>query len=143
MKFFYYSLVGRCPKGFPLGIVWNPLVPMRGIFFSWEIVWKKNLTLDQLKRRGWCLPRRCYLCIGEEESANAANHILPHCSKATSLWHLILALFIVQWVNVSLNQGCPSQLARILCWEEKKEGVKSKSFMLILDPLEGEKSKSL
>ena len=108
MKFFYYSLVGRCPKGFPLGIVWNPLVPMRGIFFSWEIVWKKNLTLDQLKRRGWCLPRRCYLCIGEEESANAANHILPHCSKATSLWHLILALFIVQWVNVSLNQGCPS-----------------------------------
>ena len=95
MKSFYYSLIGRSPKGFLLGIVWNPFVSMRVSFFAWEAVWEIFLNLDKLKRRGWCLPSRCCLCKDEEDSA---NHILLHCPKATLLWHLILALFNVQWV---------------------------------------------
>ena len=48
--------------------------------------------------RGWSLPNRCYLCKGEKESI---NHILLHCPKASmlwALWHLILAIFDVQWM---------------------------------------------
>ena len=56
---------------------------------------KKILTLDQLKRRDWSLPKNYYICKGEEEST---NHILLHCLKVSMLWHLILAIFDVQWV---------------------------------------------
>ena len=35
------------------------------------------------------------------------------------------------------------ELAGCLCWEDKKEGLESNSFVLILDLMEGEKPKSL
>ena len=38
----------------------------------------KVLTLDQLKRRGWNLANRCFLCCAEEKMI---NHILIHYSK--------------------------------------------------------------
>ena len=53
-------------------------------------LWGKVLTLDQLKRRGWNLANRCFLCCAEEEMI---NHILIHCSKARVLWELVFALF--------------------------------------------------
>ena len=36
--------------------------PMRVSLFAWEASWNRILTCDQLKRRGWNLPNRCYLC---------------------------------------------------------------------------------
>ena len=63
-------------------------------FFAYEAVWEKILTLDMLKRRGWSLLNKSYLCKGERESA---NHILLHCPKAIMLWHLIFSIFYVQW----------------------------------------------
>ena len=65
---------------------------MRVGFFAWEAVWEKILTQGQLKKRGWSLPNKCYLCKGEEEST---NHILLHCPKAIMLWHLIFSIFDV------------------------------------------------
>ena len=53
------------------------------------------MTLDQLKKRGWRIPNRCYLCKEEEETC---DHILIHCLKARLLWNLIFALFGIQWV---------------------------------------------
>ena len=99
VKSCYCSFAFSNRKVFPLGIVWNPWVLRRVSFFTWEAVWERILTLDQLKRRDWCLPSRCYLCKGEEEST---NYIL-HCPKVAMLWQLIFAfLFCVQWVMSSL-----------------------------------------
>ena len=67
----------------------------RWVFFAWEASWRKVLTQDQLKRRGWILANRCSLCCAEEETI---NHILVHCSKAKVLWDLVLSLFGVNWV---------------------------------------------
>ena len=64
-------------------------------FFAWKASWGKALTLDQLKRRGWSLANRCFLCLVEEESI---NHILIHYTKIRVLWELIFALFGVMWV---------------------------------------------
>ena len=55
----------------------------------------KILTLDQLKRRGWTLPNKCYLCKGEDKSA---SHILLHCPMANMLCHLVFAMTGVQRV---------------------------------------------
>ena len=61
-------------------LVWNPWIPLKVVFFfAWQAAWGRNLTLDQLKRRGWGMLNRCYLCKGEEETV---DHIF-HCgSKA-------------------------------------------------------------
>ena len=58
---------------FPRKIIQSPYVPPRVGFFVWVASWRKVLTLDQLKRRGWTLANRCFFCLAEEEST---NHIL-------------------------------------------------------------------
>ena len=78
-------------EGFLTSIVWNPWVPMRVCFFAWETIWKKILTLDQQKRRGWYLPSRCYLCKSEKKvnklylpSLSQGNYVVA--SYLCSLW---------------------------------------------------------
>ena len=38
-----------------------------GLFFTWEAIWGKILTIDQLQRRGFTPANRCYLCHESEE----------------------------------------------------------------------------
>ena len=70
-------------------------MPTKVGFFAWEASWGKVLTQDQLKRRGWILANRCFLCCDDEETI---NHILSHCPKARVLWNLVFSLFGVNWV---------------------------------------------
>ena len=56
--------------------------------------------MDQLKRRGWFLPNRCFLCKSEEEST---NHLFLHCPKAAMIWQLIFLSF---WCSVGYALLC-------------------------------------
>ena len=77
--------------------------------------------MDQLKRRGWFLPSRCFLCKAEEGSA---NHLLLHCPKATMIWQLIFALFGVQWVmSFSIKDSLLSWHVLLLGRKGKKHGM--------------------
>ena len=67
---------------FPTSLVWNPQVPMRVCFLAWKATWGRILTLEQLKRRGWKSPNKCFMSKGDEETV---DHILLHYSKATTL----------------------------------------------------------
>ena len=51
--------------------------------------------MDQLKKRRWSLPNRCFLCCAAEETI---DHLLIHCTKAKVLWDLFFTLFSVLWV---------------------------------------------
>ncbi|RVW58324.1 Regulator of telomere elongation helicase 1 [Vitis vinifera] len=95
VKSLYNSLDHSYAGPFPWNIIWSPCVPTKVGFFAWEASWGKVLTQDQLKRRGWNLANRCFLCCAEEETI---NHILVHCSKARVLWDLLFSLFGVNWV---------------------------------------------
>ncbi|KAJ9705268.1 hypothetical protein PVL29_003364 [Vitis rotundifolia] len=95
VKSLYGALETRNATLFSWNIMWNLFVSSKGGFFTWEASWGKVLTLDQLKRRGWIVANRCFLCPVEEESI---DHFLIHCSKAKVLWELIFALFGVTWV---------------------------------------------
>ena len=53
-------------------------MPPKVSLFAWEATWGKVLTLDLLKRRGWLVATKCFLCHEEEKSV---NHILIHCDK--------------------------------------------------------------
>ena len=58
--------------------------------FAWEASWNRNLTIYQLKKRGWNMLNRCYLCKEKEE---ISDHLILFCEKATMFWSLIFSLF--------------------------------------------------
>ena len=80
---------------FPWGIMWRSWASMSVSFFAWEVSWNKISTIDQLKRRGWNMLNRCYLCKEKEETS---DHLILFCEKATMLWSSIFSLFGVQLV---------------------------------------------
>ena len=68
---------------------------MKVSFFAWEASWNRISTIDQLKKRGWNMSHRCYLCNEKEE---ISDHLILFCKKATMLWSLIFSIFGLQWV---------------------------------------------
>ena len=60
------------------------------------------MTTDQLKKRGWNIPNRFFLCKEEEETN---DHLFLFCNKVSMLWNLIFSLFGVQWVLHSTMRG--------------------------------------
>ena len=80
---------------FSKNCIWVVRVPTKVVFFAWEAMWGKVLTLDRLQKRGWQLPNRCYLCSCEEETV---NHILLHCRVVRVLLGDCLCLV---WLLVS------------------------------------------
>ena len=82
-RLMYKKLVhSPSPIAFPSCSIWNPIVPPKIGFFSWEMSWGKVLTPDKLKRRGVILANRCFLCEEEEETI---DHLLIHCPRAKML----------------------------------------------------------
>ncbi|RVW16810.1 putative ribonuclease H protein [Vitis vinifera] len=95
VKSFYSSFSRDTKPPFPARTIWMPWVPIRASFFGWEAAWNRLLTTDRLKRFGWSIPNRCFLCKYKEETT---DHLLLFCEKARMLWLLIFSLFGVQWV---------------------------------------------
>ena len=107
---------------------------LRSVFFAWEATYGKTLTLDQLKKRGWSLLNRCYLCGAAKESI---NHLLIHCTKARILWDLLS--FWGAMGSSIVNERDSSWVAWIVCWQEAGEGLESSPLRPFLDDLEGKK----
>ena len=89
VKSLYDSFSRGIRPPFPARVIWTPWVPIRANFFGWETAWSRLLTIDRLKKSGWNIPNKCYLCKNEEETT---YHLLLFCEKARMLWLLILSL---------------------------------------------------
>ena len=121
VKLMYRKLIHFPPTDFPWYSIWNPIVPPKLDFFAWEASWDKVLTLDQLKRRGFTLVNRCFLCEEEEETI---DHLLIHCSTAKMLWNLLLAIVDYNWVfPLTVRQA-------LLAWQSARVGKKRKRIWL-------------
>ena len=117
VRHMYRKLMFAPPLDFPSRSIWNPIVPPKLGFFAWEASWGKVLTLDQLKRRGIPIVNRCFLC---EEHEETIDHLLIHCSRAKSLWDLLLAITEVNWVF-------PRTVRQLLlAWQSARVGKKRK-----------------
>ena len=91
----YHFFTRAYSDPFAWGLIWRSWAPMRVSFFAWETSWNRILTIDQLKKREWNMPNRCYLCKEKEE---ISDHLILFCKRTTMLWSLIFSLFGVQWV---------------------------------------------
>ena len=132
---FYSSLESRRVEPFPYDTVWNSWVPIRAsFFFAREATWAKILTQDQLRRRGWKMPNRCYMCKAEEETG---DHLLLHCSKVSTLWQLAFALFHIQWVMHSSMRGVFLSWNGVPVSKKRKKVWKVAPLCIFLVHLEG------
>lgn len=82
VKSFYSSFSRGIRPPFPALIIWSPWVPTRVSFFGWEAAWSRLLTIDRLKRNGWNIPNRYYLCKNGEETT---YRLLLFCEKVRML----------------------------------------------------------
>ena len=62
VKALYIALELGCTTLFPACVIWNSWVSLKVSFFACKAILSKVLTLDHLKRRGWSLENRCFLC---------------------------------------------------------------------------------
>ena len=135
IKSLYFALEAGCPSLFPSSYIWNVCVQPKISLFAWEATWGKALTMDIVRKRGWALANKCFMCLEEEETI---DHLRLHCSKTRVLWDLLFTLFGVSWV-------LPSSVRETLlswhgsCGQKVQEGVKNCSSSHFLDDLEGEK----
>ena len=121
IKLVYKGLDPSPTIEFPYHPVWNPIVPPKIGFFTWEATWGKVLTLDQLKRRGRAFANICFLCEEDEETI---DHLLIHCKRAKTLWNLLLSVVGTSWVFPR------SVLHTLLAWQGAAVGKKRKKIWM-------------
>ena len=114
----------KCYEGspafdFPYLSIWNSVVPPKIGIFTWEAVWGKVLTLDNLKRHGMAFANRYFMC---EEGEETINHLLIHCRSAKMLWDLLLSIGGLSWAFPS------SVRYTLLAWQGVAVGKKRKKI---------------
>ena len=72
--------------------VYDTCVPFKVVFFVWELIWGKSLTLN-LMRSGWSLVS--ILC---ESIHELVYHIRIHSDKTQLPYDFLLAIFEMQWL---------------------------------------------
>ena len=92
---FLNLLEGASSCAAPLKILWNPHVPSKICFFSWEAWWGKVLTFHQLKKIRFHLTIKCPFYGKKEEEL---EHIMIHCPPIWGQWTKLLSAFAASWV---------------------------------------------
>lgn len=70
--------------------LWKSGCPPRMIYFAWLLFNNRNLTWDNLIKRSWHGPSRCYICESDEESN---LHIFFCCRLTLDLWCELARLY--------------------------------------------------
>lgn len=103
---------------------WKPTLPPHTethpwavVFFPWEAIQEKALTLDNVQKRWISLTNRCFLCLDFMEFV---NHLLLYCTQTWVLWSLLLSLFGISWIMPA------SMKETLLSWNKQFVGKRRK-----------------
>ncbi|KAI8026313.1 hypothetical protein LOK49_LG02G00101 [Camellia lanceoleosa] len=96
VRSFYRCLVGEVGGVFPWRSIWLSRIPSKVAFFLWTAALGRNLTIDNLVRRGHVLVNQCCMCYVDAETV---DHLFLHCSLASRLWGSVCSLFGIPWVQ--------------------------------------------
>eukprot|EP00253_Pinus_taeda_P021735 PITA_21735 len=100
---------------FPIRL-WKASCPLKMILFSWLLFQNRNLSWDNLQKRGWNGPSRCTFCY----SAGETNfHFFFQCQASKQVWYdLSLSLDYHYRCFSSVQDG-------FLWWNEQAESRRS------------------
>ena len=88
----------------------------------------KIQTLDQLKRKGFSLANRCFLCHKDKEMT---NHLFLYC-VATGCFGIHYFLFLASLGLLLFQCGTPFWVVGICCQKSLEIGVESGSMHLLV-----------
>lgn len=74
-------------------IFWKDGCPSKMIYFAWLTFHNKNLTWENLMKRGWHGPSLCFICRSEGENN---EHLFFECKKTKQLWQALEICYGVQ-----------------------------------------------
>lgn len=92
VKGIYHQLIRQQSLGssiFPQ-IFWKDGFPSKMILFAWLAFHNRNLTWENLMKRGWHGPNVCSLCRSDEDSN---FHIFLKCKKTYQIWQELERVF--------------------------------------------------
>jgi hypothetical protein len=105
--------------------IWKWQIPLRIKLFCWLMIDNRILTWDNLLKRGFVGPSRCFLCGKGEETI---NHLMVYCSFTKEVWNYLLKVLKVQriWECGQLSESFQNwnkvkenwtELPCYICWE--------------------------
>jgi hypothetical protein len=105
--------------------IWKWKIPLRIKLFCWLMIENRILTWDNLIKRGFVGPSRCFLCGKGEETI---NHLMVKCPFTRDVWNYLLKVLKVQriWDCRQLSESFQNwnkvkdnwlELPCYICWE--------------------------
>jgi hypothetical protein len=103
---------------------WKAHVENKCKVFAWILVQEKNLTVDNLQKRGWPHQERCVLC---DRPLETGLHLSPLCPFAKAVWNQVFT-----WEHFDSNTPKPYQTLCTLThggnwphtrWPKTKKGI--------------------
>ncbi|XP_019234325.1 PREDICTED: uncharacterized protein LOC109214820 [Nicotiana attenuata] len=82
-------------NNWPWKLIWRTKLPTKVICFTWIAIREACLTQDNLLKRSFQIPNRCYMC---RQAAETTNHLLLHCSVVYDIWCMFYSIFGLSWV---------------------------------------------
>lgn len=82
-------------------ITYCVLFPTNVICFTWIAIQEACLTQDNLIKRSFQFPNRCYMC---RQDAETTNHLLLHCSVVYDIWCMFYSIFGLSWVMPQITK---------------------------------------
>ncbi|XP_026383684.1 uncharacterized protein LOC113279200 [Papaver somniferum] len=78
---------------FPYKSIWNPIIPMKVIFFAWYFCYNAAPTLDSIGKS--IVINACILC---KKAPETNTHLFLHREETGKLWNFFFNSFKTHWV---------------------------------------------
>ncbi|KAF5186031.1 hypothetical protein FRX31_024380 [Thalictrum thalictroides] len=75
------------PTSFPFKEVWKANVPLNVRFFTWSLMWGRNLTKDRLHSMGITENATCVLC---NSNCETVSHLFVLCPMTQMVWQALI-----------------------------------------------------
>jgi hypothetical protein len=77
--------------------IWDSPAPSKVVAFSWQLLYDRIATRNNLEARGVVISERPWECLGCVGKVENSNHLFLHCPSAMLVW-----LEVFNWIGVPL-----------------------------------------
>ncbi|KAL8517334.1 hypothetical protein ACS0TY_015538 [Phlomoides rotata] len=85
-----------------ISVIWNKIVPLKIVAFSWKLVQDKVPTMTNLLRRGAINPYFSLLCRLCGRSNEDSDHLFFECTSSVAIWEKVYKWFHLNYRNAAI-----------------------------------------